>query len=149
MTGRAMFSSVISWSSQRLYNPVVRVGHVIIYFAWLDSMNGRDHDLVLLVRCSDPLTHTNNGNKCFQRRNKIFWVCLCMKTRPHYLPISVISNIPYMNLNRRESAQHFWLGKTITIFWCAPPLTGFEPLVIGSRVRRCTNWATPRPITTT
>ena len=38
-----------------------------------------------------------------------------------------------------ESDQQYWLGKQIFLVL----LTGFEPWVFGSQVRRSTNWATP------
>ena len=42
-----------------------------------------------------------------------------------------------------ESAQHFWLEKTLTIFFvCSWPQTGFEHRVLGSGIGRSTNWAT-------
>ena len=45
-----------------------------------------------------------------------------------------------------ESAQHFWLGKTLRNVSCAPNADRARTLsLFRSRVRRCTNWATPSP----
>ena len=83
------------------------------------------------------------------------WVVLCFHDPPNsdtelrifnmrtwsFLCMCIHMGVGHTN----ESAQHFWLSKTLTIFFTVL-LLGFKSRVFGSRVRRCTNWVAPSPL---
>ena len=71
-----------------------------------------------------------NSDMDYMIFNACMWLFLCVR---------IHTGVGHTD---NESAQHFWLGKTLTFFLCS---WRGSNLVFGSRVRGSTNWATPSP----